>query len=212
MSIEEKTCPQCAEKIKLAALVCKHCGKVFDSSEVASAVRKSRRDLGMGCLTLIALIGLLAWCTSTPTPKTADWFAREGKSAITSFAAYGDHLDVEIDVGDPGELGSLPAEIGGQLRAVRARLDKDKQAQTTTTMTVSIWFAASESKGGGRKPLMILDGHTADFLSLPVNAPATDLMNAFEKVRARPPLGDLLMKDACNQAPSNFSVSKICLS
>lgn len=211
MSFEEKTCPQCAEKIKLAALVCRHCGKVFDGADVLAQQRKSRRELGTGCATLIALAALLAWCTSSATPTAKDWFAPDARSAITDFSTSNDHLNVDLDAGTPADLGKLPGAIAEQLRAVHSRLVADKRAQATKTVTVGVWFHASKDKGGGREPLMLFEGLTADFAAVAADATDTLFLDAFDTVRSRPPRGDMLMKEACAQAPAEYAASKACL-
>lgn len=59
---DEKTCPKCAEVVKSAAIVCKHCGFLFSDSNPASAKPKSKtvRNGALGCFGLIALIVIIS--------------------------------------------------------------------------------------------------------------------------------------------------------
>lgn len=50
----EKECPECAERIKVAARVCRYCGHRFDAREVALAVEQAQA-------TLTAAQGAVTW-------------------------------------------------------------------------------------------------------------------------------------------------------
>ena len=43
-SAEEKTCPMCAERIKVRALVCHFCGHKFEPEEVAAQLASQQRN------------------------------------------------------------------------------------------------------------------------------------------------------------------------
>jgi hypothetical protein len=66
---DEKRCPRCAEVIKRAALVCKHCGHEFSTEELAAQKAedvKSAKTARGGCLAMLgiavlALIAALNW-------------------------------------------------------------------------------------------------------------------------------------------------------
>lgn len=67
---EEKECPMCAEKIKVAATRCKHCKTVFDSAapitrtEFAARVKRHHQQKdGKRAVTVIFVLGLLP-CTA----------------------------------------------------------------------------------------------------------------------------------------------------
>lgn len=42
--LDKKICPRCAETVKAAANVCKHCGAEFSTDRVAQSVAHSRRS------------------------------------------------------------------------------------------------------------------------------------------------------------------------
>jgi hypothetical protein len=66
VKLDEKRCPQCAETIKKAAHVCKHCGYRFSEEEMA-ATRKAEgldQNWKAGCaLVVIGLVAALAFCS-----------------------------------------------------------------------------------------------------------------------------------------------------
>ena len=94
MSDDEKTCPKCAETVKAAAVVCKHCGYDFKAGampKTAGDIQKetqkaAQKGLAVGCGTLIALAALVTMCSMPasipeqpgPTAK-ADALALFGK-------------------------------------------------------------------------------------------------------------------------------------
>lgn len=56
---DEKECPRCAEHIKKAAKVCKHCGYEFSPAEIEAqnaADAKQKAAAGKGCGILIAIV------------------------------------------------------------------------------------------------------------------------------------------------------------
>lgn len=62
---DEKSCPRCAETVKAAAVVCKHCGHNFQTGEnpdtkVFPVPPKKSFSFGKGCLiALVVLVGLV---------------------------------------------------------------------------------------------------------------------------------------------------------
>jgi len=42
-SYDERTCPSCAEIIKIQAIKCKHCGEVFDKDEISKVVEEHKK-------------------------------------------------------------------------------------------------------------------------------------------------------------------------
>lgn len=78
MKLDEKQCPRCAETIKKAAHLCKHCGYRFSEEEMA-ATRKAEgldQNWKAGCaLVVIGLVAALAFCSpdkDTSTTGTSD--------------------------------------------------------------------------------------------------------------------------------------------
>lgn len=95
MSDKEKTCPQCAEQVKVAAKICKHCGHTFTAAENAAAVQGSpdASNTVIGCGLLIGLALLIGMCSgndddgSAPERALADVDARIEASGANSSAA-----------------------------------------------------------------------------------------------------------------------------
>lgn len=64
MAADEKTCPMCAETIKKAAKICKHCGHQFPEEQIASDPIPSQtgKNIGIGCLAIFGLLLLVGMC------------------------------------------------------------------------------------------------------------------------------------------------------
>jgi hypothetical protein len=58
MMTDEKTCPACAESVKAAANVCKHCGYDFKSGKRPAAPEK-KSAAGKGCLIVLGVLAVL---------------------------------------------------------------------------------------------------------------------------------------------------------
>lgn len=59
MESDEKICPKCAETIKAAAVVCKHCGYSFEGTMPPTPEAARKHRLRNGCLIfVVALVGL----------------------------------------------------------------------------------------------------------------------------------------------------------
>lgn len=68
----EKTCPRCAEKVKTAAKVCKHCGHEFSAQEIKKA-KDSEAVAGFGCglLLIVGAIFALSTCGESDEEEAA---------------------------------------------------------------------------------------------------------------------------------------------
>lgn len=64
MSDEEKTCPKCAETIKAAAVICKHCGFNFETGQMPQVAAEPPKQSGHtarnGCLGIVAVVIVLS--------------------------------------------------------------------------------------------------------------------------------------------------------
>jgi len=80
----EKTCSQCAEQVKLAAMVCKHCGHTFSEEENTVAIdgNSTTKNIGIGCLVLLVLVILVGTCT----PESKDDIDADTNAAIAADA------------------------------------------------------------------------------------------------------------------------------
>jgi hypothetical protein len=71
MKADEKKCPQCAETIKKAAKVCKHCGHQFSDAEIAAQAAKDKKHGMIGCGAALVLLLLVGTCTAMVGGETA---------------------------------------------------------------------------------------------------------------------------------------------
>lgn len=53
---ETKTCPYCAEKIKIEAIKCKHCGSGLEEKSNDEQITKASRHSSYGTFTIIAIL------------------------------------------------------------------------------------------------------------------------------------------------------------
>lgn len=62
--MSEKTCPQCAETVKVDAKICRYCNYNFETGTSASTVvgvvpPKKSGKVGKGCLIIVGVVGVL---------------------------------------------------------------------------------------------------------------------------------------------------------
>ena len=73
MKADEKLCPKCAEIIKKAALVCKHCHYEFSPTEVVKSKKElEKNNLAVGCVVLLVFILLIAMCSGGDDSGTSE--------------------------------------------------------------------------------------------------------------------------------------------
>ena len=58
MAEEEKDCPACAESVKAAANICKHCGFAFNA-QFAASTPPAKKEKSSGCGIVAVVLGLL---------------------------------------------------------------------------------------------------------------------------------------------------------
>ena len=124
MKADEKKCPECAETIKLDALVCRFCGHRFASEEVEASRRadeaKKKRDdkdarnglIGCGVIAVL-LCALLAYCSSSKVDPQAA--ARE-RQRLASEAAEDRRKGLNCLSDLNGANDSLVQQVKDQLR------------------------------------------------------------------------------------------------
>lgn len=77
MADDEKTCPKCAETVKAAATVCKHCGYNFADprgtapADTAKPKGSLGRNVGIGCIGLVALVAIIGMFSGGGGGKSA---------------------------------------------------------------------------------------------------------------------------------------------
>jgi hypothetical protein len=72
MKSDEKICPQCAETIKKAALVCKYCGHQFSAQDIAEQRKRDSRAGNIGCLGILGIIALIVSCSVITTKQSTN--------------------------------------------------------------------------------------------------------------------------------------------
>lgn len=88
MKRDEKICPQCAETIKKAAHLCKHCGHRFPEEQVkAAVVQQNNTGLGIGCIVTIVVLSLML---SVCSDGGDDDQNNEGKAAEADASPFAD--------------------------------------------------------------------------------------------------------------------------
>lgn len=136
MQTDEKTCPRCAEVIKSAAQVCRHCNYDFSATGAASAAAavpvpppvKKRSPVMIGCLgllggaVLLAVIGSMAGggsdsggsAAGTGTPAAGA--AATPPIVVTASALAAAYAANEAAAQE--KYGSSPLEVTGTLESV----------------------------------------------------------------------------------------------
>ena len=131
MEADEKTCPRCAEVIKAAAQVCKHCGYEFNAqpAPVNPVQAKKKSPMKMGCLILagvvivLAVIGSMGGRKSAPSSAGANGIAAAsgGASATPPIAVTASALAAAYAANEAAaqqKYGSGPLEVSGILESV----------------------------------------------------------------------------------------------
>lgn len=96
MSVDEKTCPQCAEQVKLAAKVCKHCGHTFTTQENADALQAAGGgNTAIGCVVLVLLVLGIAMCSGGDDESEGDLSDVDAAAANVEAAAEAALAEVE---------------------------------------------------------------------------------------------------------------------
>ena len=104
MNANEKTCPQCAEQVKMAAKICKHCGHTFSAEENAAAKQGSTEasNTAIGCGVLLVLILLIAMCNGGDDDTTvAESAAADVEANLETVSASA--MDAEAEANEPAE-------------------------------------------------------------------------------------------------------------
>ena len=78
----EVSCPKCREPIGVDASICPHCRTEFSEQEVAERKRSQKFGVGAGCLTLLALVLMIGWCTSDGDDTAPETVALESDFAV----------------------------------------------------------------------------------------------------------------------------------
>lgn len=125
----DKTCPRCAETVKAAAMVCKHCGFAF-SGGVAMPAQKSNRLLkGFGIagalLVGLAIIGAMVGAPKN-TGTATNSIASEGSSgsapsAVRALDASAEEVYRDYQANEQAaqlKYGKQPMKIGGAIASI----------------------------------------------------------------------------------------------
>ena len=122
---DEKTCPKCAEVVKSAALVCKHCGHQFNggiAAPVADTVKpKSNtvRNGAFGCLGLVVLIGVIGSLSGGRNGGSAS--APSAPAAVPAQKVTASELANAYESNEAAAqqaYGNKPLEVSGTIRSI----------------------------------------------------------------------------------------------
>ena len=134
MKGDEKKCPQCAEVIKKAAKVCKHCGHQFSDAEIAAQAAKDKKTGIIGCAAGLVLLLVVSTCVavvgSESTPTVSEQPAATAKADAIAF--YRKAIDT---VGTCDRAGSAVAAAAAlnDLVAVFQAVDRMESACLSTS-------------------------------------------------------------------------------
>lgn len=112
MPADSKTCPRCAETVKAAALVCKHCGHEFPAPEkppspAAPTPTKDQPKLTanqkIGCLALFVALGAVSLCTRAGVDQ-------EGNTTRAPDSAA-EATSTPSEVSEESEIAAPPARV-----------------------------------------------------------------------------------------------------
>ena len=125
-STDEKTCPKCAEVVKSAALVCKHCGHQFSGgiavpvADTPKPKSNTVRNGAFGCLGLVVLIGVIGALSgggkggSASAPSESVAAAPAQKVTASELAnAYESN-----EAAAQQTYGNKPLEVSGTIRSI----------------------------------------------------------------------------------------------
>jgi hypothetical protein len=131
------------------------------------------------------------------------------RSTITEAAAYGEHVNIEGFIGDPGTSERVIPEIAGMIGQARARLDTMPDSVIRPAKTISVVFFFRRPSGG-QEPLVTFDGRMAEFRTVPSAATPRELLMAFDRTRVRSDGGDIVMRNACQRSEPDIAETPLC--
>jgi len=138
MNSDEKQCPRCAETIKAAATVCRHCGHDFEQP-VGKPPRKGR-GRAFGCLIAFALLCGISTCAISLTQTGS-------KLASTPFGVDGQLTKIHDKVAsDAVAQYEIPARSGSAMdRCVQAGFVAAAFLQTQDERSYAFWKAREKT-------------------------------------------------------------------
>lgn len=122
MKADEKLCPRCAETIKRAAHLCKHCGHKFSEAEIAEGSKKDSQSAvrnGLGCIAVV--VGMILAVSMCSSGKKATESGSEAANATTE--------DTDSEANPYADVGRQSLWIVRSKDAIRQRLKDPDSAQ-----------------------------------------------------------------------------------
>lgn len=124
----DKTCPRCAETVKAAAMVCKHCGFAF-AGGVATPVPQSNKLLKAFGIAGAVVVGLIVLAAIVGPPKTstaANNMAAEGSTvaeppSVRALDASAEEIYRAYDANEQAaqfKYGAQPVRINGSIASI----------------------------------------------------------------------------------------------
>jgi len=134
MEADEKTCPQCAETVKSAAVVCKHCGYNFASQTVATArpapAAKSHkaRNGCLGVLVILVILTVIGALSGHGSGSTSTPSADQTASATPAIEINARDLDAEYDANEAAaqqKYGDATLMVSGVINSINLDMTND---------------------------------------------------------------------------------------
>lgn len=123
----DKTCPRCAEAVKAAAMVCKHCGFAFAGGVAAPKSSKLLKGFGIAGAVIVGLVVLAAIVGPPKSNSTAaNNMAAEGSSgaeptSIRALDASAEEVYRDYEANEQAaqlKYGKQPVNIGGAIASI----------------------------------------------------------------------------------------------
>lgn len=150
----ERACPKCKETIKVNASLCKHCRTEFSNEDIAAAKkeqRKSAKLTGIGCLSLVLLLGFCGYVAGSGD-STAPIPDKPGKTAKADVTAFYRKVMTAIEPCDnSGQRVATASKAGDLVALYQAASSMEAACLPTSTDISDVEVPASVGKEAYKK-------------------------------------------------------------